>query len=162
MTSGRLGIPIEEFVNVHEPEDQHHIVESAFRRLSNCMHPRMDVNQQKIACGIIFGVSVFSATVGFLCMFAIGHSNLSLMTRLNSDSVVDESFITDEIFERISVRRLRQFLNYTSLIPHPSGKTRDGKIEEWIKRTFNEMGVDHVDEPEYEVLLSFPTGENKV
>ena len=161
MTSGRLGIPIEEFVNVHEPEDQHHIG-SAFRRLSNCMHPRMDVNQQKIACGVIFGVAVFSATVGFLCMFAIGHSNLSLMTRLNSDSVVDESFITEEIFQRIQRRRLRSFLNYTSITPHPSGRERDKAIVDWIERLFNEMGLDHVHVPEYEVLLSYPTDENKV
>ena len=119
MTSGRLGIPIEEFVNVHEPEDQHHIG-SAFRRLSNCIHPRMDVNQQKIACGIIVGVAIFSTTLGFLSMFAIAQSSLSMMSRLNRNPIEDEKFLTEEIFERIDTNLLQRDIEWLSKLgPHP-------------------------------------------
>ena len=65
------------------------------------MYPRMDINQQKIACGVITGVAIFSATVGFLCMFAISESSLSMMSRLNRNPVEDESYVTQRIFEKI-------------------------------------------------------------
>merc|ERR1712008_29754 len=143
MTSGRLGIPIEEFVNVselHEPEDQHQIQSNwsatAFRRLSNCVYPRMDLNQQKIACGIIVGVAIFSTTLGFLSMFAIGQSSLSMMSRLNRNPIEDEKFITEEIFERINTNWFEGGMKFLSFEPHPGGQSRDNKIIDWIKKRF--------------------------
>ena len=80
----------------------------------------MDVNQQKIACGIIVGVAIFSTTLGFLSMFAIGQKSLSMMSRLNRNPIEDEKFLTEEIFERIDTYWLQKNVKWLSeLSPHP-------------------------------------------
>ena len=79
----------------------------------------MDLNQQKIACGIIVGVAIFSTTLGFLSMFAIGQSSLSMMSRLNRNPIEDEKFITEEIFERINTKWLQESVEFLSFSPHP-------------------------------------------
>ena len=80
----------------------------------------MDVNQQKIACGIIVGVAIFSTTLGFLSMFAIAQSSLSMMSRLNRNPIEDEKFLTEEIFERINRKWLEDGVKFLSSTPHPS------------------------------------------
>ena len=128
MTSSRLGVPLEEFVN--GPEDQH--IGSAFRtatRFSN-----MDTAHQKIALGIIAGVAFFSATLGFLCMFAISQSSLAMMSRLNRDSITDEHFITEEIFERIDRDSMKRYLEYLTEYPHPAGSRKEEEFTNWIKK----------------------------
>ena len=79
----------------------------------------MDVNQQKIACGIIVGVAIFSTTLGFLSMFAIAQSSLSMMSRLNRNPIEDEKFLTEEIFERINRKWLEDGMKFLSFSPHP-------------------------------------------
>ena len=80
----------------------------------------MDVNQQKIACGIIVGVAIFSTTLGFLSMFAIAQTSLSMMSRLNRNPIEDEKFLTEEIFERIDTRMLQRDVEWLSKLgPHP-------------------------------------------
>ena len=80
----------------------------------------MDVNQQKIACGIIVGVAIFSTTLGFLSMFAIAQSSLSMMSRLNRNPIEDEKFLTEEIFERINTNMLQRDVEWLSKLgPHP-------------------------------------------
>ena len=83
------------------------------------MYPRMDVNQQKIACGIIVGVAIFSTTLGFLSMFAIAQSSLSMMSRLNRNPIEDEKFLTEEIFERINRKWFDDGMKFLSFSPHP-------------------------------------------
>ena len=80
----------------------------------------MDVNQQKIVCGIIAGVAIFSTTLGFLSMFAIAQSSLSMMSRLNRNPIEDEKFLTEEIFERINRKWLEDGVKFLSFTPHPS------------------------------------------
>ena len=79
----------------------------------------MDLNQQKIACGIIVGVAIFSTTLGFLSMFAIGQRSLSMMSRLNRNPIEDEKFLTEEIFERINTNWFEGGMKFLSFIPHP-------------------------------------------
>ena len=79
----------------------------------------MDVNQQKIACGIIVGVAIFSTTLGFLSMFAIAQSSLSMMSRLNRNPIEDEKFLTEEIFERINRKWFDDGMKFLSFSPHP-------------------------------------------
>ena len=79
----------------------------------------MAVNQQKIACGIIVGVAIFSTTLGFLSMFAIAQSSLSMMSRLNRNPIEDEKFLTEEIFERINLKWLEDGMKFLSFSPHP-------------------------------------------
>ena len=79
----------------------------------------MDVNQQKIACGIIVGVAIFSTTLGFLSMFGIAQSSLSMMSRLNRNPIEDEKFLTEEIFERINRKWFDDGMKFLSFSPHP-------------------------------------------
>ena len=79
----------------------------------------MDVNQQKIVCGIIAGVAIFSTTLGFLSMFAIAQSSLSMMSRLNRNPIEDEKFLTEEIFERINRKWFDECMKFVSFSPHP-------------------------------------------
>ena len=84
----------------------------------------MDVNQQKIACGIIVGVAIFSTTLGFLSMFAIAQSSLSMMSRLNRNPIEDEKFLTEEIFERINTNLLQRDVEWLSKLgPHPGSSS---------------------------------------
>ena len=57
---------------------------------------------------------------------------------------------------------MQEYVKWLSDKPHPVGETRDIEIARWIRTKFEDMKLDHVKEYSYEVLLSFPTGENKV
>ena len=43
---------------------------------------------------------------------------------------------------------------------NPGGHSRDNKIIDWIKDQFKE--IDYMEEYPYDVMLSYPTSENKV
>ena len=45
---------------------------------------------------------------------------------------------------------------------NPGGQSRDNNIIEWIKKRFKESEIDYMEEYPYEVMLSYPTSENKV
>ena len=45
---------------------------------------------------------------------------------------------------------------------NPGGQSRDNKIIDWIKKRFKESEIDYIEEYPYEVMLSYPTSENKV
>ena len=82
MTSNRLGIPNEEFVNdseeIRASGPCHNKILTTAAQLSNIM----DVTQQRIACGVVTGVALLSAILGFLCMFAISQQSLSMMSKV--------------------------------------------------------------------------------
>ena len=122
----------------------------------------MDLPHPKIACGILTGVAIISATLGFLCMFGIGHSRLSMISKLNKNSWEEEAFITEEIFERINVEAMGDYLTWLTKSPHPAGQQRDREIADWIKNSFEKLDLDHVMVQSYEVMLSYPSGSNKV
>ena len=112
---------------------------------------------------LIFQSIIVSATFsGFLCMFSISHSSLSMMSRLTRNSVRDEDFITEKIFDQINFNsRLQKHLQYLSEKPHMTGQARDDKIREWIEQSFHKLKLD-VNVKEYEVMLSYPSGTNRV
>ena len=95
-------------------------------------------------------------------MFSISHSSLSMMSRLTRNSVRDEDFITEKIFDQINFNsRLQKHLQYLSEKPHMTGQARDDKIREWIEQSFHKLKLD-VNVKEYEVMLSYPSGTNRV
>ena len=157
MTSRRIGLPREEFVN--EPEDPQ--IGSIVRAATSLTN--MDARQQKIALVCIISVGVASCILGFLCMFAISESSLSMMSRLSRDSFYDEDFINEEIFERITRKDLEFNLKFFSEEPHPAGKRRNEEVlADEIKRFFEKARMDYVEVQSYNVLLSYPKGINKV
>jgi hypothetical protein len=157
MSSGRIGSPVEEFVNGASGGDNHSDSAIRLTRLTN-----MDQRQQKVACVAILGVAFVSGLAGFLFMFGYAHSSLSMIARLTRNSIVKEDFITEEIFERINEESLREYLKYLTLEPHSSGQSRDEKIAHWIRTRFEEFHMDFVSIDAYDVMLSFPKGPNKV
>ena len=122
----------------------------------------MDVAQQRLACGILSGVALISAILGFLCMFAIGQGNLAIISKLNWDSLKNEDYITEEIYERIDVKSIKGYLNWLTQTPHPADQRRDEDIANWIKSSFQAFELDLVQVFDYEVLLSVPKETNKV
>ena len=156
MTSSRLGIPREEFVNESEDPPIGSVIRAA-TSLTN-----MDARSQKIALICVIGVGLSSFILGFLCMFAISSSSLSMMAKLSRDSFIDDDFITEEIFERIHKETLGRNVAYFSNKTHPAGLSRDRDFATEIKNKFKEWKFDHVEIQSYEVLLSYPKELNKV
>lgn len=152
MNLDRLRSPVEEFVN-EVPQ-----IGSAQRMNSSIM----DQRQQKYALGILVAVAVTSVLLGFLGMFGIAQKSLYMQSRLTRNSVVDEKFITDEIFQRINADSLQQYLQWLAEKPHPSGQTRENEIALWIKTSLEHLEFDYVTVDSYEVMLSLPSNQNKV
>ena len=100
-------------------------------------------------------------------MFAISHKSLSMMNKLTSDSVKEEDFISEAIFDRLSPTRLQKNLNFIAKFPHTTGQkgqSNDNIIKNWIEEQLGDhdkMNF-HVEEKTYEVMLSYPTAKNKV
>ena len=109
----------------------------------------------------------FQSISGVLCMFAISHKSLSMMNKLTSDSVKEEDFISEAIFDRLSPTRLQKNLNFIAKFPHTTGQkgqSNDNIIKNWIEEQLGDhdkMNF-HVEEKTYEVMLSYPTAKNKV
>ena len=157
MSSGSR-LPREEFVN--EPEEDPPIgsVLRAATSLTN-----MDTRQQKIVLFSIVSISIGSCILGFLSMFAISQSSLSMMSRLNRDSSTDEYFITEEIFSRISRKDLEENLKFFALKEHPAGGEQDKELADTIKKLFERLKMDQVTTDTYKVKLSYPKNNgNKV
>ena len=157
MSSGSR-LPREEFVN--EPEEDPPIgsVLRAATSLTN-----MDTRQQKIVLFSIVSISIGSCILGFLSMFAISQSSLSMMSRLNRDSSTDEYFITEEIFSRISRKDLEENLKFFALKEHPAGGEQDKELADTIKKLFERLKMDQVTTDTYKVKLSYPKDNgNKV
>ena len=154
MTSGSR-LPREEFVN--EPEDPP--IGSVVRAATSLTN--MDTRQQRIIIFAMVSIGIGSFMVGFISMFAFSESSLSMMSKLNVDPIANEDFITEEIFMKIRKRTLKENLKFFSDKPHPAGEDRDEKLADFIQDLFEDV-MDHSNVDSYEVLLSYPNGENKV
>ncbi len=156
MSSRRIGSPVEEFVNNGDQQVHSSVLRSA-AGLTN-----MEQGQQKVALGILVGVAFFSGLAGFLCMFGYAHKSLSMMSRLTRDSFTSEDYITEEVFDRIDAKSLKEYLRWLSEKPHTTGQRRDDEIATWIRQSFQKFQMDFVTTDAYDVLLSYPRGHNKV
>ena len=157
MSSGSR-LPREEFVNEPEIDPPIGSVLRAATSLTN-----MDTRQQKIVLFSIISISIGSCILGFLSMFAISQSSLSMMSRLNRDSSTDQAFITEEIFARISRKDLGENLEFFAEKPHPAGEDQDKDLANWIRKLFEDiLRMDQVTTHTYKVLLSYPQDDNKV
>ena len=104
MNLSRLGSPpVEHFINPSDetsnPSDPpvNNLIKSA-AILTNVM----DQRQFRTAIGILVGVSLLSTLFGSLIMYCASFSKLLMISKLTTDSVQEERYITERLFEKIN------------------------------------------------------------
>ena len=116
----------------------------------------MNLDQKRIGSLITAGSAVAGGILGCLLFFVIFHNHINLVNRIRHDSFHDDPVVTEDLFDRIDRRTLRTYLEWLSKKPHMALQQRDGEIADWIFRSFEKFGFDHVGTSRYNVLLSFP------
>jgi len=111
---------------------------------------------------VICGVSVLSAfIIGILIgTFAINKNN--------SDDTIEDDFenkeFVAEVINKVNSENLRSFLKTLTKKPHIAASERDRFLTEWIKKKWEEFGLDSVSLSTYDFLFSYPnqTNPNKI
>ena len=95
-----------------------------------------------------------------------GHQMTPRMARLLSDvesmmadQFVDEKDLIDQVLNDVNPESIRSYLQEITKEPHIAAQKRDEELIQWIKKTWQEVGLDHVDLATYDLYLSWP---NKV
>lgn len=84
---------------------------------------------------------------------------LDLMNKLLDDKLVDYE-IEDDL-DAVRPLQIRSFLEELSSVPHVAGEGRDAALVNYIAETWRTQGLDSVDTPSYDLLLSYPNSAEK-
>ena len=88
----------------------------------------------------------------------------TLVAKLVQDKFEDESDMRTKFIEKIDGPKLREFLKYLTAEPHIAALRRDQELTEWIKDSWEDMGLDRVELQDYNYFLTWPnqTNPNKI
>ena len=82
-----------------------------------------------------------------------------LMNFLTKDQFAEEKDMIAEILEEVDSDHIRSYLKELTSEPHIAGHRRDDELTQWIKKTWEDNGLDYVELATYDFYLSWP---NKV
>ena len=83
----------------------------------------------------------------------------ALMNSLTHDQFAEEKEFIEEVLENVDSDSIRSYLKELTKEPHIAGQERDEELTQWIKKAWEDMGLDHVELATYDFYLSWP---NKV
>ena len=76
-----------------------------------------------------------------------------------TDQFEEEKDLIEQILNDVNPESIRSYLQEITREPHIAAQERDEELIQWIKKTWEEVGLDHVDLATYDLYLSWP---NKV
>jgi len=111
---------------------------------------------------VICGASVLSAfIIGIIIgTFAINNTNPDNTTE---DAFENKEFVA-EVMDKVDSQKLRGFLEILTKEPHIAASDRDRYLTNWIRKQWEEFGLDSVSLSTYDFLFSYPnqTNPNKI
>ena len=81
-------------------------------------------------------------------------------SKLMSAHKRDMEALTDKMVSSVNPDQIREYLQFLSKEPHIAGLRRDRELTNWIKNTWEDAGLDHVNLEEYDYMLSWPNQSN--
>ena len=121
------------------------------------------LDRKNIALGVFTLIVIFllGVTIGY---FGRGSStNVSpeasksrLVSKINKDQFENEKDIIIEALENVNANEIRSYLKELTKEPHIAGRRRDEELTDWIKKSWTQMGLDHVELATYDFYLSWP------
>ena len=100
-------------------------------------------------------VSSFAFQLG-LCSI---NNEQDLLNFLTKDQFAEEKDMIAEILEEVDSDHIRSYLKELTSEPHIAGHRRDDELTQWIKKSWEDNGLDYVELATYDFYLSWP---NKV
>ena len=107
---------------------------------------------------MIFGLGI---SIGYFSRGSKKEHNDNSEDDTIQDQFANEAELIKEILENVSTDNLRSYLQELSKEPHIAGQKRDNELTDWIKKEWNEMGLDEVELATYDLYLSWPNAVSK-
>ena len=113
-------------------------------------------------------VGILVVAVSFVVGVVIGYfgksSNNDMIDRLVADQFVGPPNTVESALAKVDTDSLRNYLKVLTSQPHIAGQARDTELTNWIKKSWEDNGLDEVKLTQYDFYLSWPnrTYPNKV
>ena len=115
-------------------------------------------------------LAVLVVASAFILGIVIGYfgkpndDNSDVMEELVADKFTGSPDLVDNAISGVDTNRIREYHKELTKEPHIAGLKRDNELIQWIKKTWEDDGLDHVDLAEYDFYLSWPnqTNPNKI
>ena len=122
------------------------------------------------------GIGTIVLAISFILGIIIGYfgkdtSNVHQMTprmakalsdfeSSTTDQFLDEKDLIEQVLNDVNPESIRSYLQEITKEPHIAAQERDEELIQWIKKTWEEVGLDHVDLAIYDLYLSWPNKES--
>ena len=117
-----------------------------------------------VALAFVIGVLIGFYGKGNSHPTIIDSAEDTLVARLVQDKFQVEKEMRNKFIAKIEGRKIREFLEHLTKEPHIAALKRDRVLTDWIKKSWEDMGLDLVQTNEYDFFLSWPnqTNPNKI
>ena len=126
------------------------------------------LDRRNVAIGSVLLAVIFSLGV-IIGYYSKQEPSISRDGRANefvntivTDQFLKEKDLINQALESVDSNKLRSYLKELTKEPHIAGHRRDNELIEYIRKTWIDIGLDHVELAEYDFYLSWPNQVNLV